>query len=33
MTGTVAEWETWSDMAFPTSGEYVIPNGLATLYI
>ncbi len=33
MTGTVAEWEDWSGMAFPTSGEYVIPDGLATLRI
>jgi GNAT superfamily N-acetyltransferase len=33
MTGTVAEWEAWSDMVFPASGDYVIPNGLATLHI
>ncbi len=33
MTGTVAEWEAWCDMVFPTSGEYVIPDGLATLHI
>jgi hypothetical protein len=33
MTGTVAEWEAWSDMVFPASGDYVIPNGLASLHI
>lgn len=31
MTGTVAEWESWTGMAFPDSGEYVIPDGLSTL--
>lgn len=29
--GTVAEWESWLDMAFPASGEYVFPGGLAPL--
>lgn len=33
MTGTVAEWEAWTDMQFPASGEYVIPQGLSTLHI
>jgi hypothetical protein len=33
MTGTVAEWETWTGLALPTTGEYVIPGGLATLHI
>jgi GNAT superfamily N-acetyltransferase len=33
MTGTVAEWEKWTDMAFPSSGTYVIPAGLTTLSI
>ena len=32
-TGTVAEWEQWTEMAFPESGEYVIPGGQATLAI
>jgi hypothetical protein len=32
-TGTVAEWEDWTEMAFPESGEYVIPGGQATLEI
>ena len=29
ITGTVAEWESWTDMAFPSSGSYVIPAGLS----
>ena len=33
ITGTVAEWEEWTEMAFPESGEYVFPGGLATLAI
>lgn len=33
MTGTVAAWEAWTDMAFPTSSEYVIPEGLVVLRI
>lgn len=33
ITGTVAEWEAWTGMAFPATGTYVIPNGLATLEI
>lgn len=33
MTGTVREWECWCEMVFPDSGEYVIPDGLATLHI
>jgi hypothetical protein len=33
MTGTVAEWETWSGMVFPATGDYVIPGGLSTLHI
>lgn len=32
-TGTVAEWEQWTAMAFPESGEYVIPGGQSTLAI
>ncbi|MHB1431572.1 MAG: hypothetical protein ACYCVZ_05595 [Streptosporangiaceae bacterium] len=26
--GTVAEWEKWAAMAFPESGEYVVPDAL-----
>ncbi|MGD3106367.1 GNAT family N-acetyltransferase [Streptomyces sp. YGL11-2] len=33
ITGTVAEWETWTGMAFPDDGPYVFPGGLATLHI
>lgn len=33
ITGTVAEWETWTGMAFPESGDYVFPEGLATVHI
>jgi hypothetical protein len=33
ITGTVAEWESWTGMAFPESGEYVFPEGLATLHV
>ncbi|MCJ1675667.1 hypothetical protein MT355_20565 [Rathayibacter sp. VKM Ac-2929] len=28
MTGTVVQWEEWTGMALPWSGEYVIPGGL-----
>lgn len=28
ITGTVAEWENWTGMAFPDSGEYVVPDAL-----
>ena len=33
MTGTTTQWESWTDMAFPASGDYVIPEGLAVLRI
>lgn len=33
MTGTVAQWEEWTGMLFPASGEYVIPGGLSTLRV
>ena len=33
MTGTVEQWQTWTGMLFPDSGEYVIPDGLSTLRI
>jgi hypothetical protein len=33
ITGTVGEWESWTDMAFPESGDYVFPAGLATVHI
>lgn len=28
ITGTVAEWESWTEMAFPESGSYVVPDAL-----
>jgi hypothetical protein len=33
ITGTVGEWEAWTDMAFPESGTYVFPGGLAPLEV
>ena len=33
ITGTVAEWESWTGMAFPASGDYVFPEGLAPLSV
>jgi hypothetical protein len=33
MTGTVAEWESWTGMALPATGDYVIPRGLSILRI
>jgi hypothetical protein len=33
ITGTVAEWESWTGLAFPESGDYVFPEGLATLHV
>jgi hypothetical protein len=33
MTGTVAEWEQWSGIALPSSGDYVIPQGLNVLHV
>lgn len=33
ITGTVAEWEAWTRLAFPESGTYVFPDGLAPLEV
>ena len=33
MTGRVAEWESWVDLRLPSSGDYVIPEGLALLRV
>jgi GNAT superfamily N-acetyltransferase len=31
--GTVAEWEKWTGMAFPASGDYVVPRALVPVTI
>ena len=33
IAATVAEWESWTGLAFPESGDYVFPEGLATVRI
>jgi len=33
ITGTVAEWEQWTQMAYPESGDFWFPGGLATVAI
>jgi len=33
ITGTVAEWESWTDMVFPETGKYVVPGALDLLDI
>lgn len=33
IAGTVAEWESWTKMLFPETGDYVFPAGLATVRI
>jgi GNAT superfamily N-acetyltransferase len=33
ITGTLAEWEGWTSMSFPESGDYWFPGGLATVAI
>jgi hypothetical protein len=33
ITGTVTQWEEWTKMAFPESGDYRFPGGLATVTI
>lgn len=33
ITGSVADWEEWVGLAFPESGAYVFPRGLATVAI
>ena len=33
ITGTVADWESWTQMRFPETGDYVFPAGLATVRI
>ena len=31
--GTVEEWENWTDMHFPASGEYVVEGALQPIMI
>lgn len=33
MTGSVADWEKWSGLDLPASGDYVFPEGLAVLHV
>jgi hypothetical protein len=33
ISGTVAEWEGWTGMSFPESGDYWFPRGLTTLHV
>ncbi len=33
ITGSVGEWESWTGLVFPESGEYVFPHGLAPLAV
>jgi hypothetical protein len=33
ITGSVADWESWTRMRFPETGDYVFPAGLATVHI
>jgi GNAT superfamily N-acetyltransferase len=33
ITGTIADWEEWTQMAFPESGDYWFPGGLTTVEI
>jgi hypothetical protein len=33
ITGSVDEWECWTEMSFPESGDYWFPRGLATVRI
>jgi hypothetical protein len=33
VTGTVGEWEEWTGMSFPESGEYVVPGALQPVTI
>ena len=33
ITGTVAQWESWTQLRFPETGDYVFPAGLTTVHI
>lgn len=31
--GTVAKWESWTDMVFPVTGNYVVPDALNLVHV
>lgn len=33
ITGTVTEWEAWTGMAFPDSGDHIVPRAAAVVHI
>jgi hypothetical protein len=33
ITGTVAEWESWTGLSLPSDGDFVFPEGLAPLHV
>jgi hypothetical protein len=33
ITGSVEDWESWTERAYPESGDYVFPHGLSTLRV
>jgi hypothetical protein len=33
VTGSVVEWEEWTEMALPESGSYVVPGALVPIEI
>lgn len=33
MRGTIAEWESWTGMAFPDTGPYIVPLAIAPVHI
>jgi hypothetical protein len=33
ITGSIDEWETWADMVFPVTGDYVVPEALNLVHI
>ena len=33
ITGSVADWERWTEMEFPDSGRYVVPGALEPVSI
>ena len=33
ISGTVTEWESWTEMVFPESGSYVVPEALGLVDI